>query len=247
MWFIDGFVRDFAALYNKSAFTGALIWWGIVLSLTAAVTMYDSNSGRRKLWGFLISTIGAVGILMYVEYINMKVHQDVLKGVITNFVVMTLGGLGAGLLAVAITEDVSKSEDIKFRDGLFNFYDCAFVFVGLSSLSIFSFCLVSEFLGRTVATEHELSGMLVTSLGALIGWVITACRHKIMRYEALAGILLFLFFVFILIIYAQALSGVWELASIWVFTLIGLIGAGLAGALRLFAAYSRAKIIHRII
>lgn len=77
--------------------TGALILW--VLTVTATASAVRSLAeGRGALWGAMISTVGAVIILLLIQLIG--VPEDTIN-VLNNFIIMTLGGLGSGLLAVA--------------------------------------------------------------------------------------------------------------------------------------------------
>jgi hypothetical protein len=111
MWLFDVFAR----LYNLNPFTFAFIMWLVVLVITASVTMKHPTR-RGKLLGFGITSVGAVLILGHLELLTLSATGKEIKGVVTNFIVMTLGGLGSGLLAVAISKGPSKAELQKTRN-----------------------------------------------------------------------------------------------------------------------------------
>jgi hypothetical protein len=209
MWLLDGF----AWLYDLNRFTGTLLMWFGVLVLTAAVTM-NVQSNRGKLWGFMITTAGAVFILVYLESLKLVGADKAIKGVVSNFVVMTLGGLGSGLLAVAITQGPTPEEDKQargfIRDRLLDALEYAFVYVAICAFTVFAVCLPLNLLGWPPVDEHDLLSLLMVCLGALLGYAITSRPNRLRNWEQLGGCALVALLLLLSPVYAQALSGLWE-------------------------------------
>jgi len=209
MWLLDGF----AWLYDLNRFTGTLLMWFGVLVLTAAVTM-NVQSNRGKLWGFMITTAGAVFILVYLESLKLIGADKAIRGVVSNFVVMTLGGLGSGLLAVAISKGPTPEEDKQargfIRDRLLNALEYAFVYVAICAFTVFAVCLPLHLLGWPPVDEHDLLSLLMVCLGALLGYAITSRPNRLSNWEQLGGCALVALLLLLSPVYAQALSGLWE-------------------------------------
>lgn len=209
MWLLDGF----AWLYNLNSFTGVLLMWFAVLVLTAAVTM-NVQSNRGKLWGFMITSAGAVFILVYLEGLNLIGAEQAIKGVMSNFVVMTLGGLGSGLLAVAITQKPTPDEETQalrfIRDRLLDALEYAFVFFAICSLTLLAFGLVFNWLGFPPIDEHDLLSLLIVCLGALLGYAIASRVSRLKNWEQLGAGALVVLLLLLLPVYAQALAGLWD-------------------------------------
>lgn len=186
MWLLDGF----AWLYDLNRFTGTLLMWFGVLVLTAAVTM-NVQSNRGKLWGFMITTAGAVFILVYLESLKLVGADKAIRGVVSNFVVMTLGGLGSGLLAVAISKGPTPEEDKQargfIRDRLLNALEYAFVYVAICAFTVFAVCLPLNLLGWPPVDEHDLLSLLMVCLGALLGYAITSRPNRLSNWEQLGA------------------------------------------------------------
>ncbi|MDQ0651954.1 hypothetical protein [Pseudomonas cedrina] len=183
MWLLDGF----AWLYNLNRFTGTLLMWFGVLVFTAVVTM-NVQSNRGKLWGFMIATAGAVFILVYLESLKLIGADKAIKGVVSNFVVMTLGGLGSGLLAVAISQGPTPEEDKQargfIRDRLLDALEYAFVYVAICSFTLFAVCLPLNLLGWPPVGEHDLLSLLIVCLGALLGYAIASPPQSLEKLGA---------------------------------------------------------------
>ncbi|MGE1155688.1 hypothetical protein [Pseudomonas sp. ICMP 460] len=209
MWLLDGF----AWLYNLNRFTGALLMWFVVLVLTAAVTM-NVQSNRGKLWGFMVSCAGAVFILVYLESLKLIGADNAIKGVVSNFVVMTLGGLGSGLLAVAISQGPSNDEDEQargfIRNRLLDALEYAFVFVGICSFTVFAIGLPLSLLEWPPVAEQDLLSLLIVCLGALLGYAIVSRPSRLQHWEQLGAGALVALLVLLLPVYGQALSGLWQ-------------------------------------
>ncbi|PRA32329.1 hypothetical protein [Pseudomonas poae] len=209
MWLLDGF----AWLYNLNRFTGALLMWFVVLVLTATVTMNVQNN-RGKLWGFLITSAGAVFILLYLESLKLAEADEATKDVVSNFVVMTLGGLGSGLLAVAISRGPTEEEDQQarsfIRDRLVDALEYAFVFFGICSFTLFAVCLPLHLLAWPHVTEHDVFSLLIVCLGALLGYAIVSRPSRLEHWEQLGACALVALLLLLLPVYVQALSGLWQ-------------------------------------
>ncbi len=209
MWLLDGF----AWLYNLNRFTGALLMWFVVVVLTAALTMNVQNN-RGKLWGFLVTSAGAVFILVYLESLKLIGADKAIKGVVSNFVVMTLGGLGSGLLAVAISQGPTKDEDDQargfIRDRLLDALEYAFVFVGICSFTLFAVGLPLNLLAWPPVAEHDLFSLLIVCLGALLGYAIVSRPSRLEHWEQLGACALVALLLLLLPVYGQALSGLWQ-------------------------------------
>ncbi len=221
MWLFDVFAR----LYNLNPFTFALIMWFVVLVITASVTMkYPTRRG--KLVGFGITSVGAVLILGHLELLTLSATGKEIKGVVTNFVVMTLGGLGSGLLAVAISKGPNKAEIKQTRNfirgwGLRGF-EYLFVFILMCSLALSVLCLLLWFFGWPVVTGHAVSGLLLVFLGAALGCAIVSRLRRLMKWEQWGVGLLFALLLFLLPVYVQAIGGLvsWSLAAVLGFHLV---------------------------
>ncbi|WP_339528048.1 hypothetical protein [Pseudomonas mucidolens] len=208
MWLFD----VFAWLYNLSPFTGALLMWFAVLVATASLTMrFESNRG--KLWGFVVSASGAVIILLYLESLNLDDDGKALKAVLGNLVVMTLGGLGSGLLAGVISQGPDEAEDTQartfIRERLLNIFEYAFFFIGACAFVLFVTSLLPALLQRPVATEHEIVSLLVVFLGAGLGYAIAAGPRRLKNWEQLGAGMLGVLLLFLLPVYVQGLLGLW--------------------------------------
>lgn len=220
MLFINQFFAVFDSVINGSKFTVTLIVWGVVITLTCAVTMSDVNSARRKLWSFVISAIGAVGIMLHLEsFDDLSVAEMSTRLVMTNFVVMTLGGLGSGLLGVAIVTGSDKEDADKFRHALYSVLERIYIFVILSSLAVFVLTKVMEHVDSIFVVDGQLDGVVVTFWSALTCALLSAYRLKNVRADEVVGILLFLFLLVVLTIYANALFTVWAQILGWLLTL----------------------------
>lgn len=207
MWLLDGF----AWLYNLNRFTGVLLMWFVVLVLTAAVTM-NVPSNRGKLWGFALTSAGAVFILLYLEGLH-GVDEDA-KGVVRNFVVMTLGGLGSGLLAVAISRGPTPDEDAQtrvfIRDRLLDVAEYSFVFFSVCATTLLAVCGLLSLLGASPATGHEGVSLLVVLLAALLGYGIASRPARMQNWEQLGAGGLVALLLLMLPVYGQALAGWWQ-------------------------------------
>lgn len=227
MWLFD----VFAWLYNLTPFTGALLMWFAVLVATAALTMkFESNRG--KLWGFVVSAGGAVIILVYLEYLEPGEDAITLKTVVSNLVVMTLGGLGSGLLAVAISQGPDAAEDTEtrtfIRDRLLNIFEYAFFFIGACAFVLFVTCLIPALLQRPVATEHQIASLLVVFLVAGLGYMIAASPRRLKNWEQLGAGMLLVLLLFLLPVYVQGLLGLWHGAPTAVLSFHGVAALALA-------------------
>ena len=221
MWLFDVFAR----LYNLNPFTFALIMWFVVLVITASVTM-KCPTRRGKLVGFGITSVGAVLILGHLELLTLSATGKEIKGVVTNFVVMTLGGLGSGLLAVAISKGPNKAEIEQTRNfirgwGLRGF-EYLYVFILMCSLALSVLCLLLWFFGWPVVTGHAVSGLLLVFLGAALGCAIVSRLRRLMKWEQWGVGLLFGLLLFLLPVYVQAIGGLvsWSLAAVLGFHLV---------------------------
>ncbi|CRM27654.1 hypothetical protein [Pseudomonas sp. 25 R 14] len=221
MWLFDVFAR----LYNLNPFTFALIMWFVVLVITASVTM-KCPTRRGKLVGFGITSVGAVLILRHLELLTLSATGKEIKGVVTNFVVMTLGGLGSGLLAVAISKGPNKAEIEQTRNfirgwGLRGF-EYLYVFILMCSLALSVLCLLLWFFGWPVVTGHAVSGLLLVFLGAALGCAIVSRLRRLMKWEQWGVGLLFALLLFLLPVYVQAVWGLvsWSLAAVLGFHLV---------------------------
>ena len=227
MWLFDVFAR----LYNLNPFTFALIMWFVVLVITASVTMkYPTRRG--KLVGFGITSVGAVLILRHLELLTLSATGKEIKGVVTNFVVMTLGGLGSGLLAVAISKGPNKAEIEQTRNfirgwGLRGF-EYLYVFILMCSLALSVLCLLLWFFGWPVVTGHAVSGLLLVFLGAVLGCAIVSRLRRLMKWEQWGVGLLFGLLLFLLPVYVQAIGGLvsWSLAAVLGFHTVAGIAMG---------------------
>ncbi|MEG0632802.1 MAG: hypothetical protein RR517_09750 [Pseudomonas sp.] len=215
MWLFDVFAR----LYNLNPFTFAFIMWLVVLVITASVTMKHPTR-RGKLLGFGITSVGAVLILGHLELLTLSATGKEIKGVVTNFIVMTLGGLGSGLLAVAISKGPSKAELQKTRNfvrgwGL-RIFEYLFVFILMCSLALSALCLLLWFFGWPVVTGHVVSGLLLAFLSAASGCAIVSYLRRLMKWEQLGVAVLFGLLLFLLPVYVQAIWGLvsWSLAAV---------------------------------
>ncbi|NVZ72113.1 hypothetical protein [Pseudomonas costantinii] len=178
--------------------------------------MSDLESSRRKLWSFVISAIGAVGIMLHLEsFENLSITEASTRLVMTNFVVMTLGGLGSGLLGLAITADPDKEDAAKFQKALYSVLERIYIFVVLSSLAMFALAHVLSCLGAVFVTDRQFDGMVITFWSALVGVLLSAYRLKSARLDEWVGVFLFLLLLVILAIYANALIAVWTQAVSW--------------------------------
>ncbi len=215
MWLLDVFAR----LYNLSPFTFAFIMWFVVLVITASVTMKHPTR-RGKLLGFGITSLGAVLILGYLELLTLSATGKEIKGLVTNFVVMSLGGLGSGLLAVAISEGPSKAEIEQTRTSIRNWglavFEYLFVFILLCSLVLVAICLPLWLLDWPVVSGHEVTGLLLAFLGAAAGCAIVSYLRRSMKWEQLGVGVLFGLLLFLLPVYVQAIWGMvsWSLAAV---------------------------------
>ncbi|MFA7941220.1 hypothetical protein ACEK06_02010 [Pseudomonas brenneri] len=196
-----------------------------MLVITASVTMkYPTRRG--KLVGFGITSVGAVLILRHLELLTLSATGKEIKGVVTNFVVMTLGGLGSGLLAVAISKGPNKAEIKQTRNfirgwGLRGF-EYLFVFILMCSLALSVLCLLLWFFGWPVVTGHAVSGLLLVFLGAALGCAIVSRLRRLMKWEQWGAGLLFALLLFLLPVYVQAVWGLvsWSLAAVLGFHLV---------------------------
>ncbi|AIG03557.1 Uncharacterised protein [Pseudomonas fluorescens] len=227
MWLFD----VFAWLYTLTPFTGALLLWFLVLVVTAGVTMkYPTRRG--KLAGFGISSVGAVLILGYLEVLTLSATGKELKGVVINLVVMSLGGLGSGLLAVAISEGPSKAEIEQTRTSIrtwgLTVFEYLFVFVLVCSLVLSAICLPLWFLGWPKVPVHAVLGLLLAFLGAALGCVMVFQLRRLMKWEQLGVGLLFGLLLLLLPVYAQAVWALvnWSLAAVLGFHLVAGIAMG---------------------
>ena len=221
MWLFDVFVR----LYNSSPFNGALLLWVVVLALTASVTM-NFPTRRGKLAGFVISSVGAVFILGYLETLVLSATNKEFKVVVTNLVVMSLGGLGSGLLAVAISRRPSKADIQQTRTFIHGWglriFEYLLVFILMCSLALSALCLLFWFFGWPVVTGHAVSALLLVFLGAALGCAIVSRLRRLMKWEQWGVGLLFALLLFLLPVYVQAVWGLvsWSLAAVLGFHLV---------------------------
>ena len=221
MEFLGAVGNSFSFLYNMV--TGALILW--VLTVTATASAVRSLAeGRGALWGAMISTVGAVIILLLIQLVG--VPEDTIN-VLNNFIIMTLGGLGSGLLAVALVTKPNAVEALKFKRALFNILDYAFVWLWLSSLSMIFLFLISKLSGRVVATDHALGIMLITFLFTFLSIVVLECRNKFPKWGESVGLGLFLILVVLLVLYVGTLASVWSKAPGWILTLNTLVACSI--------------------
>ncbi|MEG0240948.1 hypothetical protein HBR94_25270 [Pseudomonas sp. WS 5412] len=190
-----------------------------MLVITASVTMKHPTR-RGKLLGFGITSVGAVLILGHLELLTLSATGKEIKGVVTNFIVMTLGGLGSGLLAVAISKGPSKAELQKTRNfvrgwGL-RIFEYLFVFILMCSLALSALCLLLWFFGWPVVTGHVVSGLLLAFLSAASGCAIVSYLRRLMKWEQLGVAVLFGLLLFLLPVYVQAIWGLvsWSLAAV---------------------------------
>ena len=215
MWLFDVFAR----LYNLNPFTFAFIMWLVVLVITASVTMKHPTR-RGKLLGFGITSVGAVLILGHLELLTLSATGKEIKGVVTNFIVMTLGGLGSGLLAVAISKGPNKAEIEQTRNFILGWglrgFEYLFVFILMCSLALSVLCLLLWFFGWPVVTGHAVSGLLLVFLGAALGCAIVSRLRRLMKWEQWGVGLLFALLLFLLPVYVQAIWGLvsWSLAAV---------------------------------
>ncbi|WP_139115652.1 hypothetical protein [Pseudomonas sp. 25 R 14] len=196
-----------------------------MLVITASVTM-KCPTRRGKLVGFGITSVGAVLILRHLELLTLSATGKEIKGVVTNFVVMTLGGLGSGLLAVAISKGPNKAEIEQTRNfirgwGLRGF-EYLYVFILMCSLALSVLCLLLWFFGWPVVTGHAVSGLLLVFLGAALGCAIVSRLRRLMKWEQWGVGLLFALLLFLLPVYVQAVWGLvsWSLAAVLGFHLV---------------------------
>ena len=227
MWLFDVFAR----LYNLNPFTFAFIMWLVVLVITASVTM-KCPTRRGKLVGFGITSVGAVLILRHLELLTLSATGKEIKGVVTNFVVMTLGGLGSGLLAVAISKGPNKAEIEQTRNfirgwGLRGF-EYLYVFILMCSLALSVLCLLLWFFGWPVVTGHAVSGLLLVFLVAAMGCAFISYLRRSMKWEQWGVGLLFGLLLFLLPVYVQAIWGLvsWSLAAVLGFHTVAGIAMG---------------------
>lgn len=227
MWLFDVFAR----LYNLNPFTFAFIMWFVVLVITASVTMkYPTRRG--KLVGFGITSVGAMLILGFLQLLTLSDIGKEIKGIVTNFVVMTLGGLGSGLLAVAISEGPTKDESEQARSfvrGLgLTIFEYVFVFILVCALSLSVVCLPLWSLGWPVMTGHAVTSLLVVFLAAALGCVIVAYLRRLKKWEQLGACLLFGWMLLLVPIYVQAIAGLvsWSLAAVLGFHTVAGIAMG---------------------
>lgn len=227
MWLFDVFVR----FYNSSPFSGVLLLWFLVLVLTASVTM-NCPTRRGKLAGFGISSVGAVFILGYLETLVLSATNKEFKDVVINLVVMSLGGLGSGLLAVAISRRPSKADIQQTRTFIHGWglriFEYLLVFILMCSLALSALCLLLWLFGWPVVTGHTVLGLLVVFSVAAMGCVFISCLRRLMKWEQwgvglLCGLLLFL-----LPVYVQAIGGLvsWSLAAVLGFHTVAGIAMG---------------------
>lgn len=225
MWLFDVFVR----LYNSSPFNGALLLWVVVLALTASVTM-NFPTRRGKLAGFVISSVGAVFILGYLETLSDEYKEP--KVVVTNLVVMSLGGLGSGLLAVAISRRPSKADIQQTRHFIHGWglriFEYLLVFILMCSLALSALCLLFWFFGWPVVTGHAVSGLLLVFLVAAMGCAFISYLRRSMKWEQWGVGLLFGLLLFLLPVYVQAIWGLvsWSLAAVLGFHTVAGIAMG---------------------
>ncbi|WP_339530312.1 MULTISPECIES: hypothetical protein [unclassified Pseudomonas] len=216
MYFINEFLEAFKALFNSSKFTLTLVVWGAVIVCTCAVTMSDVSSSRRKLWSFVISAIGAVGIMLHLEsFEGLNAAETSTRLVMTNFVVMTLGGLGAGLLGLAITAEPDKKDAENFRHALFGVLERIYIYLVISSVMVFALCHMSSIFESVYVTDHQLNGLQVVIASAVAGCLLSVYRFESARWDEIVGIFLFLFLLVVLAIYANALTAIWGQAKGW--------------------------------
>ena len=227
MWLFD----VFAWLYNLTPFTGALLLWFLVLVLTACATMkYPTRRG--KLVGFGISVVGAVFILGYLETLVLNATGKEIKGVVINLVVMSLGGLGSGLLAVAISKRPSKAEIEQSLTSIRNWgltvFEYLFVFILVCSLVLAAICLLLWLLDWPVVSGQEVTGLLLAFLGAASGCAIVSYLRRLMKWEQLGVAVLFGLLLFLLPVYVQAIWGLvsWSLAAVLGFHTVAGIAMG---------------------
>ncbi|WP_426178817.1 hypothetical protein [Pseudomonas sp. TWRC1-2] len=218
-----GIMRNFAFLYD--AIVGILFLWFLAVVLTALVVRVGGK-GRGALWGAGISLLGAVVILLRLELVGGAVG---VKEVLSNFIIMSLGGLGSGLLAVALMEDTNETEALRFKAGLFCVLDYAFVWMGLSSLSMLFFFLLSKLSGQFVATDYVLEVMFVIFCGAFLSVVVLERRDKFGRLEEWVGLVLFIFLLALSLIYEETLACVWTQAGGWILAVNGLLTLAVGG------------------
>ncbi|MGR3889609.1 hypothetical protein [Pseudomonas sp. 1152_12] len=238
MFSFNIFVEAFQAIFNSSKFTLTLIVWGGVIVATCAVTMSDLNSSRRKLWSFVISAIGAVGIMLHLESFEGLSDAEVsTRVVMTNFVVMTLGGLGSGLLGLAIIAGPDKEDPAKFRNALYSVFEQIYFFIVLSSLIVSVLCHTPIFSGSRFFTDAQCDGILVVLVSAIFGCLLSACRSKKARLDDWISVFLFLFLLIVLAIYANALTDVWIQLKEWVIVISIVLGL----FVRALAKYYRNK------
>ena len=227
MWLFDVFAR----LYNLNPFTFAFIMWLVVLVITASVTMKHPTR-RGKLLGFGITSVGAVLILGHLELLTLSATGKEIKGVVTNFIVMTLGGLGSGLLAVAISRRPSKADIQQTRTFIHGWglriFEYLLVFILMCSLALSALCLLLWFFGWPVVTGHVVSGLLLVFLGAASGCAIVSYLRRLMKWEQLGVAVLFGLLLFLLPVYVQAIWGLvsWSLAAVLGFHTVAGIAMG---------------------
>ena len=215
MWLFDVFAR----LYNLNPFTFAFIMWLVVLVITASVTM-KCPTRRGKLVGFGITSVGAVLILGHLELLTLSATGKEIKGVVTNFIVMTLGGLGSGLLAVAISKGPNKAEIEQTRNFILGWglrgFEYLFVFILMCSLVLTVFCLPLWRLDWPVVSGQEVTGLLLAFLSAASGCAIVSYLRRLMKWEQLGVAVLFGLLLFLLPVYVQAIWGLvsWSLAAV---------------------------------
>ncbi|WP_458723448.1 hypothetical protein [Pseudomonas brenneri] len=202
-----------------------------MLVITASVTM-KCPTRRGKLVGFGITSVGAVLILRHLELLTLSATGKEIKGIVTNFVVMTLGGLGSGLLAVAISKGPNKAEIEQTRNfirgwGLRGF-EYLYVFILMCSLALSVLCLLLWFFGWPVVTGHAVSGLLLVFLGAVLGCAIVSRLRRLMKWEQWGVGLLFGLLLFLLPVYVQAVWGLvsWSLAAVLGFHTVAGIAMG---------------------
>ncbi|NWA84794.1 hypothetical protein [Pseudomonas sp. D2002] len=218
-----GIMSNFTFLHD--AIVWILFLWFLAVAFTA-IAVRAGGKGRGPLWGAGISLLGAVIILLCLELAGGALE---IKEILSSFITMSLGGLGSGLLAVALIEDTNETQALRFRDGLFSVLDYAFVWIGLSSLSMLFFFLLSKLSGQFIATNYVLEVMAVIFSGAFLSLVVLERRDKLGRLGEGVGLVLFLFLVALSILYGKTLDYVWAQAWAWILVVNGLLVLAMGG------------------
>lgn len=187
---------------------------------------------RGKLAGFGISSVGAVFILGYLETLVLSATNKEFKDVVINLVVMSLGGLGSGLLAVAISRRPSKADIQQTRTFIHGWglriFEYLLVFILMCSLALSALCLLFWFFGWPVVTGHAVSGLLLVFLVAAMGCAFISYLRRSMKWEQWGVGLLFGLLLFLLPVYVQAIWGLvsWSLAAVLGFHTVAGIAMG---------------------